>query len=123
FSLFADLTLLVNYLGMAENYLNEAAQITEKTRLKSLENIVDRLNDFITKSAQEIENKLEKEEELTESFGQQIHQKSTKLLALLTNGIIEVYPFLGMKAARRGEVVNQIFRDYFTATQHHNFVN
>lgn len=123
FSLFADLTLLVNYLGMAENYLNEAGQITEKTRLNSLENIVGQLNDFITKSAQEIENKLEEEEELTESFEEQIHQKSTKLLALLTNGIIEVYPFLGMRAARRGEVVNQIFRDYFTATQHHNFVN
>ena len=39
----------------------------------------------------------------------------------LSQKIIKVYPLLGVKAAKTNEVINQIFRDFFTITQHQNF--
>ncbi|MDN6310547.1 MAG: hypothetical protein L0J60_07740 [Psychroflexus sp.] len=39
----------------------------------------------------------------------------------MTAAITSIYPYLGVKASRTDQQLNQIFRDYFTATQHHIF--
>ena len=48
-------------------------------------------------------------------------QKAIKTVEKNTQFIIEIYPQLGIKASKINEEINQIFRDYFTATQHRNF--
>jgi len=120
FSVFADLTLWVNYIGMAEHFLEEA-QVKDESRLAELKSVTSSANDQLYEIANQVESKTENDAEFAESFIQEVHQAASASVKGLSAVIIGLQPYLGVNASREDAVLNQIFRDYFTATQHHIF--
>lgn len=122
FSTFADLTLWVNYLGMAENYLDQIKEFLSEDKYINLERIISKANQEITTLSATIEQQLNDNILVTEMDVHDIHSKASENVQLISQEILAIHPFLGIKASSLGHPINQIFRDYFTATQHHIFV-
>ncbi|WP_323756611.1 hypothetical protein [Roseivirga sp.] len=120
FSVFADLTLWVNYVGMAEHFLEEA-QVKDETLLTELKEAIDSANAQLYEIAKQVEDMTTHSEEFTEPFIKEVHQVASASVKNLSAAIIGLQPYLGVNASREDAVLNQIFRDYFTATQHHIF--
>ena len=121
FSVFADLTLWVNYIGMAEHFLAEAHKIKMNKSLESLANILSVSNSKVAGFAKTIESNIRCEVEIHQKYREEIHISASNSVKNLSKSIIEIYPYLGVKASRNNEPLNQVFCDYFTATQHHIF--
>lgn len=122
FSLFADMTLWVNYIGMAEHFLEEAAKFLSKETLVTFKNVVLTTNNEIFKLSGEIEAIIQQRKVFTEEYKQRVHRNAAASIRDISSLIIQVYPKLGIKASSKNNQLNQIFRDYFTGTQHHNFI-
>jgi len=122
FSLFADLTLWVNYVGMAEHFLEEARNVSasEEYTVPLVSNL-KRADTLLIDYAKEIEEGIEQGRGFTEKFINRVHHEASKSVQLISQSILMVYPSLGILASTEGHLLNQIFRDYFTATQHHIF--
>lgn len=123
FRVFADLTLWVNYVGMGEHFIEEASGHLSAEKLTPLSEVISSANEQIFSFAEEIEEKTAAASTFTDEYVQSIHVKAADSVQKLTAAIIEAYPLLGIKASREDQQINQVFRDYFTATQHHNFVD
>lgn len=121
FRIFADLTLLVNYLGMAEHFLNEAEKIRPELDVEAFRNDLSTQENQTYFFADKIEDLLEKQQEITTEIQTKIHQFGENLVTDLSHKILDLYFQLGIKASHTHEPIQQIFRDYFTATQHANF--
>ncbi|AXP81755.1 Flavin-dependent monooxygenase-2C oxygenase subunit HsaA [Mariniflexile rhizosphaerae] len=121
FSVFADLTLWVNYLGMAEHYLEEAATILEHETLEPFYSVLLKTNQQLYKFAEHIELLTTSDTVITEAYIETIHATASASVKEISKAILNIYPLLGVKACSDQHVLNRIFRDYFTATQHHNF--
>ncbi|MBD0776944.1 acyl-CoA dehydrogenase [Maribacter sp. ANRC-HE7] len=121
FSVFADLTLWANYIGMAEHLLEEAISIMPKETLCDLEHIITDSNRKMFRYAKEVENRIMANKVLEDRFIHEIHKEASVSVQMISKNIIGVFPGLGVKASRENHALNQIFRDYFTATQHHIF--
>lgn len=121
FRIFADLTLLVNYLGMASHFAEEAIKIRPHLDLnffdKKIEDAMVKVIDF----ANEIERLLNVSETITQEIQSEIHDYSSNLVDSLSHQILQIYIQLGIKASHTDSAVYQVFCDYFTATQHSNF--
>lgn len=121
FSVFADLTLWVNYIGMAEHFLAEASYLQATGVLKDLENNISRSNQKVAQFSEEIEGKIAEGIEIDPEYMQEIHRVASDSVRGFSKNSIEIFPHLGIKAVRKNEPLQQIFSDYFTATQHHIF--
>ena len=121
FRVFADLTLWVNYIGMAEHFEEEVRALESNFDLEILSKTLTEANVKLLQFATIIEEQIKTENKLTTAFIEQIHEVSAASVGSLSQSIIEIYPHLGIKAARENHPINQIFKDYFTATQHRNF--
>lgn len=121
FSVFADLTLWVNYLGMAEHFLEEAKTLLPTVKLGALEGIILSSLEQVDHVAQEVEKAIKSDSVGAEDQIHKLHQKATTSVSTLSNELLKTYVLLGIKASRINHPLNQIFRDYFTATQHHIF--
>lgn len=123
FSVFADLTLWANYLGMAAHFYKEAQGVLAKKNMELQPLIleVEKTDMKIHKYALQIESFIKSESSLPESWIEDIHQEASNSVKALTENIIKIYPFLGIKACTETRSLNKIFKDYFTATQHHIF--
>ncbi len=121
FSIFADLTLWVNYIGMAQHFYEEASKDREPEKIKVLKNSISEANDLLFSYSEEIEETALGTSHFSQDYIQKVHRSAAGSVNRLSKAIIEVYPLLGVKASRKNSVPNQIFRDYFTATQHHIF--
>lgn len=121
FRIFADLTLLVNYLGMAAHFLDEAEKIRPQLDLTAFRNYIFSEENQTYLFADKIETLLEDQQEITVEVQIEIHQFAETLVATLSHKILDLYFQLGIKASHSIEPIHQIFRDYFTATQHANF--
>ncbi|GGW24835.1 acyl-CoA dehydrogenase [Arenibacter certesii] len=121
FSVFADLTLWVNYIGMAQHFLEEATAILPNEQLNKLEDTIEQADTYISGFAREIEATIANQLVCVEDSVVKIHSRAADSVQAITKSIIEVYPLLGVGASRENNQINQIFRDYFTATQHHIF--
>lgn len=122
FAIFADLTLWVNYIGMAGHFLEAS-----KLKLKGAK-VCSNFLETITESQQnlmnycnEIEASIADNLEISEATRNIIHESAANSVRNMSKHIIEVYPLLGIRASREDHELNQLFRDYFTATQHHIF--
>ena len=71
--------------------------------------------------AKQVEDLLLKNLTIEDDFLEEIHQFGTETVSALTTYILQIYPQLGIRASKLNEEINQIFRDFFTATQHRNF--
>tara|TARA_R110002049_G_scaffold28018_4_gene96627 strand:- start:38475 stop:39503 length:1029 start_codon:yes stop_codon:yes gene_type:complete len=121
FSVFADLTLWVNYIGMAEHYLEEASRNLEKCMLTDLTTTINSANKQVDTFVQQIEHLLNEEKSFSIEFIQQVHETASRSVKEISKNIIAIFPLLGIRSCTENTVLNQIFRDYFTATQHHIF--
>lgn len=121
FSVFADLTLWVNYLGMAQHYYKEAEKSLLSDRSKVMLSDIKQNENELFAFSEQVELRLKKNLLITSEFEEALHQTASGLIQKLSKNIIEIHPLLGMKAAREDHVLNHIFKDYFTATQHKNF--
>lgn len=123
FVLFADLTLWVNYIGMAEHYLEEASTFLGEEKLAFIKSVLQSGQNALFEFSKTIEKATQEESEIISDFQTKVHEVATNNIRQLSKAIIELHPLLGIKASRENSQLNQIFRDFFTATQHHNFVN
>lgn len=121
FSVFADLTLWSNYIGMAEHFVEEAVKHLSKERLVNLDTVVQLAGNAMFDIAKQVENTSRFESHCTNDSFNKIHSVAVNSVQTITRSIIETYPYLGVSASRENHQLNQIFRDYFTATQHHIF--
>ena len=121
FRIFADLTLLVNYLGMAEHFIEKSLEIIHYQKQTDFESFVKKSTSKTIEFAKIIENLLANNSPISEEIETEIHSFGIETVEKITQFIIEIYPQLGIKASKINEEINQIFRDYFTATQHRNF--
>ena len=121
FRVFADLTLLVNYLGMAEHFLDEAKKISPQLDVSEIEDFIYQCEEKITAFATSIEDILQTEKEIITEKQLEIHTFGEDVVKQLAHQLLEIYFQLGIKASHSKEPINQIFRDFFTATQHANF--
>lgn len=121
FRIFADLTLLVNYLGMAKHYIKEAEKIRFNLDLSVFKNELKNNENQIYLFADKIEDLLENNEEILVEIQIEIHQFGEQVVSDLSHKILDLYFQLGIKASHTNEPIHQIFCDYFTATQHANF--
>ncbi len=121
FRIFADLTLLVNYIGMAAHFLDEAEKIRPQLDLSTFRNKLTTDEKQTYFYADKIEMLLEHNKDISVEVQTEIHQFGETLVANLSHQILDLYFQLGIKASHPSEPIQQIFRDYFTATQHANF--
>lgn len=122
FSVFADLTLWVNYIGMAERFLEEAQLIVaDKGILKDLQHMILHAAKECMGDGQRIQSMVVEAKNIPGSYVEKIHQKASCSVRSLTHEILRVFPTLGIRASTMDHPLNQVFRDYFTATQHHIF--
>lgn len=121
FRIFADLTLLVNYLGMAAHFSEEAVKIRPHLDLKLFNKMINDDLEKVFQFAGEIEMLLNNFELISSEKQIEIHSFSNDLVENLSHQILEIYFQLGLRATHTDSEVYQIFCDYFTATQHSNF--
>ena len=121
FSVFADMTLWVNYLGIAEHYLEVAQTILSNEVLQGLSALISMTNQDVYNISKEIETSVQQSQEFTEDYSRKLHSQAADSVRHISREILAVYPLLGIKASSCDHQLNQIFRDYFTATQHHIF--
>ena len=121
FHVFADLTLLVNYIGMAEHFLEKSLEIITFSVQQQLDIFLKQTTLELLDYAKQVEELLINNLIIEDILSEEIHQFGTNTVSTLTTYIIQIYPQLGIKASRSNEEINQIFRDFFTATQHRNF--
>ena len=114
FKVFADLTLLVNYIGMAQNF----AEIIGNKRMKEFTKGAIKKTIAIAK---EVEQTLTNKNVLSKEQIEEIHVFGEEIVSDLCIYFIKSYVTLGIEASRRTSTINQVFRDFFTATQHANF--
>lgn len=121
FRIFADLTLLVNYLGMASHFSEEAIKIRPHLDLNFFDKKIEDAKVKVIDFANEIESLLNESETITQEKQSGIHDYSSGLVESLSQLILQIYIQLGIKASHTDSAVYQVFCDYFTATQHTNF--
>jgi hypothetical protein len=121
FRIFADLTLLVNYLGMAAHFSEEVIKIRPQLNFNTFNQKIEEQMKRLLYFADEIEELLNDFELISSEKQSEIHDFSADAVKSLSHQILEIYFQLGIKATHTDSVIYQIFCDYFTATQHSNF--
>ncbi|PRB03534.1 hypothetical protein CQ046_09155 [Chryseobacterium sp. MYb7] len=121
FRVFADLTLLVNYLGIASHFIEEAEYIRPDIHFKSFAESVEKHLEKVLNIAREVENILGDHKEISNDQQHEIHQYGVELVQKLSHQILTVYTQLGIRATDTNSTVYQVFCDYFTAAMHSNF--
>ncbi|WP_300675229.1 hypothetical protein [Soonwooa sp.] len=121
FRVFADLTLLVNYLGLADHFMKEAEKLRPQLDLKTFKTSIEYHLSIVFDYARDVENILSHHDVVSEEKQKQIHQYGVDLVQNLSSQIISIYRQLGISATDTKSEVYKIFCDYFTAAMHANF--
>lgn len=121
FEVFAYLTLTVNYIGMAEHFLESSLKLSKHADQIELAEFLKKQTNKFYKLVDRIELLLRQNQKLTKSMISRTKYFGKNLIENLSYKIITVYRNLGIKAASREEEINQVIRDFLTATQHNIF--
>ena len=121
FSVFADLTLWVNYIGMAEHFLALSSDIVSSNHLQTLQETLTHANHMVETLATECLQVVSEKVIFTEPLVTKVHREASMSVAHISQAITAIYPYTGIKGASQNSAINRVFRDYFTATQHHIF--
>ncbi|MDY0779892.1 hypothetical protein [Tenacibaculum sp. IB213877] len=121
FEIFADLTLLVNYLGMAKHYAELSLKSINLPIQQELLSYIQEKTKEVYNFASDTEKILTNNANFSSTFKQKVHHSGEEIIEKLSEFIIKIYPYIGIKACKVDEEINRVFRDYFTATQHKNF--
>jgi N-acetylmuramic acid 6-phosphate (MurNAc-6-P) etherase len=106
---------------MATHFLSEVEKLKAGKSFKKLKINLTTANKKVSHFASAIEESITNNQSLSKNFIEEIHQSAATSVKQISEAIIEVYPQLGIAACSEDHPLNQIFRDYFTATQHHIF--
>ncbi|MCX8057012.1 MAG: hypothetical protein N3F03_05305 [Ignavibacteria bacterium] len=121
FNVFAYLTLTVNYLGMAEHFFEicfRERKLKDKKKTESF--LIKKINSFY-KLVNSIEDEIKRNKKLGKSLSLEAKKFGRNLIEELAQKIIQTYQEMGIRGAIVDEEINQVFRDFFTATQHNIF--
>lgn len=134
FITFAEATLAVNNVGMALHFLDEALQIIKNRRAKQTADAlkIDQSYKKVTSVKTDIEKlrakfyaladaswrEIMSNGNVSKKTQQQIATTSRALVMQCRQGVAAVYPYCGLAATLQGSMLNLIFRDVFTASQH-----
>lgn len=121
FIVMADLTILVNHIGIAEHFLDESLNIVQTSTQQQFRDYLNTQTEKFYGIAQQIEDILNQNNALSEDFCRYTHTFGQEFIENTALHIIKTYLYLGIKVAKPDEVINQVFRDYFTVTQHVHF--
>lgn len=121
FLTFADLTLAVNFLGMAL-HLSEAFDEEHPAGKIFIHQIKETESSFF-KLTKDVETDLAAKKSFNDNRIAEIHQKCVAMVKNLTSETLNAYISLGIRAAYPVSEYNRVFRDFFTATQHTHFRN
>ena len=108
---------------MAQHYLAEASKLLEQKTLEQPHKITTEAEDQLFNYAQQIETITANNSVFTEVQIEELHTTAATSVKRLSQLLLELHPQLGIKAASTQHPLNLIFRDYFTATQHHIFTH
>lgn len=130
---FAALTLLANYMGMFERFLDLAVDLFKHKSKKSVwqeqfgVSVKDHLDHTVAlydKMQQEIWgdmdlswSKLIDGEDNAICY-KRIETQSREMVSFIRNKVTEFFPYCGIIAAQRESELNIVFRNIFTASQH-----
>lgn len=132
---FAELTLLVNYLGMYRRFLSLTeksffdrskdpvwAENFSKQRFKILDSLqqeLEQFNTFVKSSAKRLWNmSIDQEIDANNPYLSEISTESKRIAKSIRLAVAEIIPLLGIHAAQLESETNIVFRNIFTATQH-----
>jgi alkylation response protein AidB-like acyl-CoA dehydrogenase len=121
FPVMADVTILVNHIGVAEHFLEESLNIRQTAVQKEFEAYLKGQIEQFYHIAEQIEEILTESDTLSAEFSEKVHAFGEDFVQNTAVYIAKIHPYLGMKASKFNEPINQIFRDYFTLTQHIHF--
>lgn len=127
---FAEATLAVNYLGMAQHFLDECGVIFKTIEVTDVQrNAV--LSIYQQKEDELLLLKQEFYETVNESWWhhleqyndkgvklQQVSAVSKKMVTAIKHIITDLYSFCGLSQTKPSSTINRIWRDIFTASQH-----
>lgn len=134
FMTFAELTLLVNYMGMyrrflylAEKYFFEKskdqfwADKFSKVRFRAIDELQQILDDddaFVRETTEILWNKSMEGAIEDAVFLDEVSVRCKDIVASIRTHTIDIFPLLGIQAAQVDSELNIVFRNLFTATQH-----
>ncbi|UKB77601.1 hypothetical protein [Chryseobacterium sp. MEBOG07] len=121
FRVFADLTLLVNYLGIASHFIEEAEFIRPQINFKSFAESIEKHLEKVLNISRNVENSLSDNNAIPADQQNEIHSYGVELVQQLSHQILKIYTQLGIRATDTDSAVYQVFCDYFTAAMHSNF--
>lgn len=121
FRIFADLTLLVNYVGIAMHFAEEAVKIRTQLDISAFLKYLETTEKHIYSHAEKTEHHLVKNEDITEAYTNEVHAFGENAVKELSVKILELYLQLGIRGSQCNEPVHQVYCDFFTITQHANF--
>ncbi len=120
FRIFADLTLLANYIGMAHHFCTEANKINPSLNMAYLDDNIKEFDHNMAQFAQQVTARITDNED-TQALQATIHDFGIMATQQLAHNIIRLYMQLGIIASHDHQPINKVFKDFFTATQHANF--
>lgn len=120
FGVFADLTLIVNYLGLAQHFMEEAEKNWEHPLVHTYQKEIEQAYQEVLHYAHQVECGLLATKSLELQI-EEIHIFGVQVVERLTLLITQVYVQLGIKATQLDQPIYRVFCDFFTATQHRNF--
>lgn len=135
FLTFAELTLLPNYLGMYNRFLDLVekyyfdkskdeywAQKYSKKRFRQLDQYQQKLEIYSNKSANYIRQVSLAAEQINgfdkEELYKSISVDAKLIVSEIREAVVTLFPLLGITAAQKENEINIVFRNIFTATQH-----
>lgn len=121
FRVFAYLTLLVNYLGMAAHFVEEAKILRSNIDFSTFEISLSHHFNKILHDAKEVENLLSLNQNISVEKQSEIHVYGVSLVQKLSHQLLDIYIQMGVPAIDTQSEIYQIFSDYFTAAMHSNF--
>lgn len=126
---FAEATIAVNTLGMAQHFLNKCLIIFKrKTTIstssffsKEVEKSITALNTLRKQFYDTVETSWEAfvtDKKTDQQILSNVSIASRKMVSGARALVQQLYPFCGMMAADKSTTINRIWRDIFTASQH-----
>jgi alkylation response protein AidB-like acyl-CoA dehydrogenase len=130
FQQFAEATLAVNSAGMARHFIDCCEKLVRYRNSESPMSIV--LSQKMNQAQEDLElarasfyrtvseawTALEEEQEVSQSIFQQVSLVSRHLAAIARELVDGLYPYCGLYAANPETMINRIWRDLHTASQH-----
>lgn len=131
---FAETTIAVNSLGMAEHFIDEVQRVFKlkfeegkinEEKYARLQKQLDFANHFLQKNREQFYDLVDQSWEQLATTKTIAHALLERI-SFLSKGIAksarelvtEIYPLCGISATQKGTVINRIFRDLFTGSQH-----